>query len=118
MIDGEVVGDLPFYREYPTAFSQVATDWLAWVESVERVAIQHARSGGEYRVTPKIAVDGYCKDTNTIYQVLPLFSHHLTQSISYSNVFSQHQPNLLFINSFTAANGMAVYNVIKVWIVL
>ena len=69
MIDGEVVTDLPFFREYPTAFSKVATDWLAWVESEEGVAIQHARSGGEYRVTPKIAVDGYCKDTNTVYQV-------------------------------------------------
>ena len=68
-IDGVLRSDLPFIREYPGVFSKAATDWLAWVETTEGVSIKHARNGGEYRVTTKIFVDGYCSDSNTIYQV-------------------------------------------------
>ena len=69
MIDGVLRSNLSFIREYPGVFSKAATDWLAWVETTEGGSIKHARNGGEYRVTTKIFVDGYCSDSNTIYQV-------------------------------------------------
>ena len=51
-----------FMPEYPTPISKVATDWLATLEHVEGIEIQHLRNGPEYRVGPKqIPVDGYCE---------------------------------------------------------
>lgn len=42
--------------------------WLDYVSVTEDIAIQHARNGtGEFKVNGTY-VDGYCAETNTIYQ--------------------------------------------------
>lgn len=45
--------------------------WLDWVMRTENIFIQHALNGGEHRVEQQrgvYPVDGYCAETNTIYQ--------------------------------------------------
>lgn len=53
-------GENLFVKEYPTPVSCSSTDWLAYVEQRDNVAIQHSRNNKEYRVGNKnIAVDGF-----------------------------------------------------------
>ena len=50
-----------FKKEYPTPISAISTEWLANIEHIHNINIQHARNGGEFRVGKKqIPVDGYC----------------------------------------------------------
>jgi len=52
--------------------SQVALDWLKSIEKKLGISLQHAESGGEYRIPlangKHYKVDGYCEETKTIYE--------------------------------------------------
>lgn len=52
-----------------SGFSKKAIGWLDSVSNIEHIFIQHAGNGGEF-VLPgsKKRVDGYCKETNTVYE--------------------------------------------------
>ena len=52
-------------------YSQMALDWLRSLELSEGISIQHAESGGELRIRHSqghYLVDGYCEETNTVYE--------------------------------------------------
>ena len=52
-------------------YSQMALDWLRSIALSEGISIQHAESGGELRVRHSkghYLVDGYCAETNTVYE--------------------------------------------------
>ena len=50
-------------------FSYLSIDWLNDIASNENVYIQHAINGNEYKIPgTKYKADGYCKETNTIYE--------------------------------------------------
>jgi len=52
-------------------YSQMAINWLRSIELSEGISIQHAESGGELRVRHSkghYLVDGYCEETNTVYE--------------------------------------------------
>ena len=52
-------------------YSQMALNWLRSIELSEGISIQHAESGGELRVRHSkghYLVDGYCEETNTVYE--------------------------------------------------
>ena len=43
---------------------------------IQNVNIQHAENGGEFLIpTTKYKADGYCKETNTIYEMNGAFYH-------------------------------------------
>lgn len=48
-------------------FSKVAIKWLTFVENTKNIVIQHAINGGEFKIG-KYKVDGYHKDTNTVFE--------------------------------------------------
>ncbi len=50
-------------------YSEACTDWLNLIMKTENIHILHALNGGEFKVpnTPYSA-DGYCVETNTIYE--------------------------------------------------
>lgn len=55
--------------EQRSGFSRRCVDWLNSIEKTEGVHIQHAKNMGEYRIPgTRYKADGYCKDTNTIYE--------------------------------------------------
>jgi hypothetical protein len=55
-------------REVNT-FSSLSINWLNRVMDAENINIQHALNGGEYIIPgTKYKADGYCKETNTIYE--------------------------------------------------
>lgn len=50
-------------------FSKKAVNWLDSLAKAKRIFIQHAQNGGEYRIpNTQWYADGFCKETNTIYE--------------------------------------------------
>ena len=47
--------------------SVIALKWLSYVSQENNIRIQHAKNGGEFRIG-SFRVDGYSRDTNTIYE--------------------------------------------------
>ena len=46
-----------------------ALTWLEYIATTENIHIQHAANSGEYNIpTTKYRVDGFCKETNTVYE--------------------------------------------------
>jgi hypothetical protein len=43
--------------------------WLNFIQVLRKINIQHAENGGEYSIlTTNYRADGYCEETNTIYE--------------------------------------------------
>ncbi|SIP85930.1 Probable Zinc-ribbon domain-containing protein [Pacmanvirus A23] len=60
----------------PIGYSRVSIEWLNYIELTEGIKIQHAESGGEYKIPEtNYRADGYCKETNTIYEFHGSFYH-------------------------------------------
>jgi hypothetical protein len=50
-------------------YSEKQIEWLKFIEVLHKINIQHAMNGGEFTIpTTKYKADGYCKDTNAIYE--------------------------------------------------
>ena len=50
-------------------YSMKAVKYLDFMSSYHKITIQHAENSGEYMITnTKYKADGYCKETNTIYE--------------------------------------------------
>ena len=59
------------FGKRPSYYSAKAIRWLNWIEENENISIRHAEKGGELRIalaSGHIQVDGYCKETNTVYE--------------------------------------------------
>jgi len=50
-------------------YSQKAIRWINWISKQNNVYIQHAENDGEYWIPGlRFFVDGYCEETNTVYE--------------------------------------------------
>ena len=57
-------------------YSKCQIKWLDFISSYNQIKIQHAENEGEYIIpTTKYSADGYCKETNTIYEFHGDFWH-------------------------------------------
>ena len=59
-------------------YSKISLEWLNYVEKSENINIIHFMNGGEYKIEgpEKIGkVDGYCLETNTVYEFHGDFYH-------------------------------------------
>lgn len=53
----------------PVNYSKASLQWLQYIEFSSGQYIQHAENGGEYQIPgTRLKLDGYCKDTNTVYE--------------------------------------------------
>ena len=49
--------------------SKIAIKYLQFISTFNKINIRHAENGGEYRIkSTKYKADGYCEETNTIYE--------------------------------------------------
>ena len=47
----------------------MSIDWLNFISKKDKITIQHALNQGEYKIpNTRLKADGYCKETNTIYE--------------------------------------------------
>ncbi|MGI0075789.1 MAG: DUF7487 domain-containing protein [Nitrosopumilaceae archaeon] len=57
------------HRGYLTGYSYLCITWLKYIIFSENIFIQHAQNIGEYAIpSTKYHADGYCQETNTIYE--------------------------------------------------
>lgn len=49
-------------------YSKKSIQYLEYISNLENVKIQHALNDGEYKIKTIGKVDGYCKETNTVYE--------------------------------------------------
>ena len=61
-------------RQWKIKQSNVAVTWLSYISEKEDLYIQHVRNGGEKRVE-RYSLDGYCEETNTVYEFQGCFWH-------------------------------------------
>lgn len=104
------------------SYSQLAIKWIKEMEISENIIIQHAENGGEYNIQgTKYFVDGYCTNTNTVYEFhgdafhgnLKRFDmdekcHPYDKNITAGELFEQTQIRINHIKSLG-------YNVIEMW---
>ena len=63
-------------RKCKNQYSKKSIKWLKYIEYKTHNKIDHAENTGEYVIKPtKYKADGYCKETNTIYEFLGDFWH-------------------------------------------
>ncbi len=86
----------------------------------ENIHIQHALNGGEYSIpnTPYHA-DGYCAETNTIYEFYGDYWHG-NPDVFESDVYSKSQRKTMgeiYKNTITRENKIKAlgYNIITIW---
>ncbi len=52
-----------------SGYSNVAINWLKFISIYYNIQVNHADNGGEYRIhTTRYSADGYCAETNTVYE--------------------------------------------------
>ena len=56
-------------------FSKTSIQWLKYISETENVYIQHAMNGGEHFIPTVGKADGYCEQTNTVYEFQCCFWH-------------------------------------------
>lgn len=60
----------------PVSYSKMSIEWLEKISKVQKVFIQHAGNLGEFKIPgTRYRVDGYCKETNTVYEFYGDYYH-------------------------------------------
>ncbi|KAJ8020607.1 hypothetical protein HOLleu_40243 [Holothuria leucospilota] len=99
----------------------VSLEWLQWKAYVENVFIRHQGNDKEKRVgLRRIPVDGFCRDTNTVYQFHGCYFHahdcYLTQNKCYTveeeQKFNKRRKNTEDIRNYIKCLG---YNYEEIW---
>jgi hypothetical protein len=57
-----------------SGYSKKQILWLNYISKTNNIKIQHALNDGEYKID-KYKADGYCKETNTVYEFFGDFYH-------------------------------------------
>jgi hypothetical protein len=89
-----VIPKLGYNSEQKTSVK--CQQWLKYVSSKNNLYIQHARNGGELKIKNYL-VDGYCKDTNTIYEFHGCVFHGCPKCFSPETYNSLKQQRMGFI---------------------
>jgi hypothetical protein len=104
----------------PPKHSKFAISWLKYRMVCDNVHIQHAENGGEHRIKNSLYhADGYCKETNTLYEAFGSYWHGSPKIFDpdkrnkhTGKTFGELYQNTLKKREHCLQNG---YNVIEVW---
>nr|XP_015834829.1 PREDICTED: probable DNA polymerase [Tribolium castaneum] len=55
--------------------SKIAITWLSWLMQTENINISHAGNGREVRLNGSLLVDGFCQETNTVFEFYGCWWH-------------------------------------------
>ena len=99
--------------------SKMSIDWLKFCEKYYNISIQHAENYGEYNIpNSRYKADGYCKETNTIFEFHgsrwhgdPLL-YNKQSTIFFGTDYGTLYENTIKKENFIKDNG---YNLIVMW---
>jgi G:T-mismatch repair DNA endonuclease (very short patch repair protein) len=83
-------------------YSVKSIKWLKYVSQKDGINIRHACNGGEVTVG-KYKVDGFCKETNTIYQFHGCYFHGCKKCYNELTVNKVSRYNMKYLNTRTAS---------------
>lgn len=101
-------------------FSKKALAWLSYIEMRDGIAIQHANQYGEFRIPgTKYRADGYCVETNTVYEFYGDYWHGNPKTTS----VTQYNPHLnktygdLFQHTIRREDDIRArgFNLVSIW---
>ena len=100
-------------------FSMKAIRWLQSIAKEQNISIQHAKNGGEYKVG-NYSVDGYDKESNTIYEFLGDLWHGCLTCYTdrtFRNPINGLSMNDLFVATMGRLDNFRElgYNVVTIW---
>jgi hypothetical protein len=99
-------------------YSQVAIQWLKWMEIKYRITIQHAENGGEMKIN-QCSVDGFCVATQTVFEYNGCYFHGCKTcygTFAYNALFNcDHQ--ILEAKTISREKKLmeAGYKVVSIW---
>lgn len=101
-------------------YSKNSIEWLNFISKLYNIEIQHGENSVEYRIpTTRFSADGYCKETNTIYEfhgdywhgnpnVYNLNNFNKTKKISFGELYQRTIDKEQLIKD-------SGYNLITIW---
>ncbi|MGI0076333.1 MAG: DUF7487 domain-containing protein [Nitrosopumilaceae archaeon] len=106
---------------YIHVFSNKSILWLESIIKEQNILIRHAQNGGEYKIpNTRYSADGYCKETNTIYEFHGDIWHgnpEIYESHEICNPFSDLTAGELYQKTLERENKIRElgYNLIVMW---
>ena len=82
-------------------YSKMSIAWLDWIEEEQGIKIKHALNGGELSIRKIGKVDGYCKDTNTVYEFQGCFWHGCRKCYNSDTINIKNQIDMLTLRKRT-----------------
>ena len=99
-------------------FSKISIAWLDWLSARDGVNIKHALNGGE-KTFPFGKVDGFCKESKTIYEFQGCFWHGCVKCFSNDIINTKNQMDMLTLRKRTQAKNDKIrdagYTLIEVY---
>jgi len=105
-------------------YSVKSIQWLEYIAQKENIHIRHACNEGEQCITVNgnrrsYKVDGYCKETNTIYQFHGCYWHGRSLCYDKLTVSRFNQYNMKYLRKRTTTIDEVLrasgYNVVAIW---
>ena len=105
-------------NKFPTdTYSNESILWMDYIIKTEGINIQHAVNGGEVKINGA-NVDGFCPDTNTVYQFHGCFYHGCPKCFKPETINNKTQNEMkeLFEKTQKRTNELKInYNVVELW---
>ena len=101
------------------AFSKISINWLKWISDTQNIYIQHALNGGEFNISKIGKVDGFCKDTNTVYEFQGCFWHECDKCHTENTINPFNQVEMGELRKRTQIKNQKIkdqgYNLVEVY---
>ncbi len=81
-------------------YSRISISWLNYIMEKENINIRHALNGGEYSFD-NMRVDGFCKETNTVYEFQGCFWHGCTKCFTGDTINVKNKVDMATLNNLT-----------------
>ena len=90
-------------------YSKISIAWLDWISERDGVYIKHALNGGE-KTLPFGKVDGFCQETNTVYEFQGCFWHGCEKCFSNDTINTKNQLDMLTLRKRTQNKNVKIRN--------
>ena len=90
-------------------YSKISIGWLDWLSKRDGVNIKHALNGGE-KTFPFGKVDGFCKESKTVYEFQGCFWHGCKKCFSNDMINTKNQMDMLTLRKMTQAKNDKIRN--------
>ncbi|QYB17568.1 hypothetical protein PV-S19_0204 [Pacmanvirus S19] len=102
-------------------YSRKQINWLDMISKKDKIKIQHAESGGEYVIPNcgKRRADGFCKETNTIYEFHGCYYHGCPKHFTPASVNKRLKETFEELYRKTLVKEQKIkelgYNLVVIW---